>query len=300
MRAVLIALLLATSTAYAQDNAGVTEKGPTPQKAENRQADQSNSGTSQFSVPVRIVEDPQEAQRARDREDQSDKHDAEDLKAQNRAADAADRSATATEWQEYLAWWQLVLSGVGVVALVITIIYTVRATNAAVRSAESAEKAIADTREMSQRQLRAYAFVDQKRSVITLPKVGIMLGWTVRIGVIGQTPAYNMRGGVHFEVAARPLPAGFDFSNRPPVTETTMTMLPPGEDRYTFMCGGVICTQEDFDKLADGSRQLLMWGWVEYFDAFGVKRELDYAFATYGELLSRGMFFPIPDFQRAT
>lgn len=155
-------------------------------------------------------------------------------------------------------------------------------------------------RETARRQLRAYAFVDHKQTVITRPQVGIRLGWTIKIGVFGQTPAYNLRGGIHFQLVPRPLAEGFDFSKRPPVTESSVTILPPGEDRHIFICGGEICTQDDLEQLNAGTKQLLMWGWIEYNDAFGTLRKLEYAYTAYGDTLQRGMFFPLRDFQKAT
>jgi hypothetical protein len=134
MRAFIVAFLLLASTAYAQDGSGVTTEAPRHQENDDWNADNAKRDSS-FSVPVRVVDEPEDAQRARDREGASDKHDSDDLKAQQKAADAADRAATAAERQIEVAWWQL---GIGVVALLVTIWQTRRAMRAII--GESAKR----------------------------------------------------------------------------------------------------------------------------------------------------------------
>ena len=136
----------------AEDGKGVAKRPPAYEENTKRQ-----EGTKKADAPpahtephfVRIVEDPDETKRAREREADADKHEADDLIAQQRAATAAERSATSAERQEDPARWQMVFSGIGTFLVFAALILSTIATFAAV-------KAVQVTRDIGQRQLRAY------------------------------------------------------------------------------------------------------------------------------------------------
>jgi hypothetical protein len=125
------------------------------------------------ALPVRVIESSEESAHARDREQKSDQHEADDLAAQRKAADAADRSARAAEWQKIPTWVSIGVAGVGtVIALAGTImlgftLYWSRKTaEAGALSAEAAQNAVtaaqaalAHTQEISRKQIRAYVTV---------------------------------------------------------------------------------------------------------------------------------------------
>lgn len=132
MRLLLVVLFMTLATGLrAQESQGVSEESPTQKEKNQGDKQHSHPSADQFPLPVWIIEDPSEAQRTRDREAASDKHEADDLKAQERAADAAVESAASAKRQENLAKWQIGLSVAGVFALLVTIIYSIKATNAA-------------------------------------------------------------------------------------------------------------------------------------------------------------------------
>lgn len=109
------------SHAQAPDAKGVAKEPPTVETQGNGQAQRGQNYTVESPLPVRIVEDPVEAERARDRDQKSQKHDADDLEAQSKAASAAERSAAASEGQRTAADLQTVFAVVGTIALLITL-----------------------------------------------------------------------------------------------------------------------------------------------------------------------------------
>ncbi|MES0158320.1 MULTISPECIES: hypothetical protein [unclassified Mesorhizobium] len=198
MRFLFVALFMALAThVSAQETQGVTAEAPSQQESKGGKANDTQPSANEPSIPVRIIESPEETQRTRDREATSDKHESDDLKAQQEAAQAAGRSATAADRQVNAAWWQVGVGIAGIIAILVTIGFTIRATNAAVRSADLAEKAIADAREMGEAQTRAYLGVSSVEARIEMISV---LGdapasfLTIKVNVIngGVTPARNV------------------------------------------------------------------------------------------------------------
>ncbi|MER9421069.1 hypothetical protein NKI88_01240 [Mesorhizobium sp. M0317] len=195
MRFLFLALFMVLAThVSAQETQGVAAEAPSQQEGKDGKTNGTQANAGEPSIPVRIVESPEETQRTRDREATSDKHDADDLKAQKEAANAADRSATASEWQVVTAWWQVGVGIAGIIAILVTIGFTIRATNAAVRSADLADKAIADTREMGELQTRAYLAVTGGTVVYN---GGIDPQVFIRVRNAGNSPAFNVTA--HFQ-----------------------------------------------------------------------------------------------------
>ena len=138
---ILVLLVISSPHVWAQETQRVGEKTPSQEEVKNGNADSSEDNSGQLALPVIIVESPDQTKRASDREKQTDDHDQSDLVAQNAAAEAAAKSAASAERQENLALKQLWLSGVGILALIVTIIYTIKATNAATSAANTANAA---------------------------------------------------------------------------------------------------------------------------------------------------------------
>ncbi|MER9556713.1 hypothetical protein [Mesorhizobium sp. M0323] len=129
-------------------------EAPSQQEDKDGKANDTQPKSYEPSIPIRIIESPDETQRTRDREAAGDKHDSDDLKAQQKAADAADRAATAAERQVITAWWQVGVGIAGIIALLVTIGFSIRATSAAVQAANSAE----DTLKIIRATERAFVF----------------------------------------------------------------------------------------------------------------------------------------------
>lgn len=134
----------------------MAKEGPAQEEAKGGQTHSGNNGPQEFSVPVRIIEDPVQADYAKEREQKSDEHDAKDLQAQDRAANAAVESAASAQRQEYLARWQLALSVAGIIALFYTLLLSRRANKAA-------WAAVAATKITGEAQTRAYILVTEPK-----------------------------------------------------------------------------------------------------------------------------------------
>ncbi|RWD79485.1 hypothetical protein [Mesorhizobium sp.] len=233
-------------------------------------------------LPVTIVETPEQSSHSSEREAASDKHDAVDLKAQERAADAAAESAASADRQEYLARWQLGLSAFGVVSLIVTIIYSIRATNAAVRSADLAERAIVAAEEMGHRELRAYVDVAESRFEGG-PFDPLIV---VSVKNFGQTPAKDLQVRTVFDVGREPLPEPVLPEAWRPATGIP---LAPGNE-WTFRYQYVVQRALDAEG---GEPMARITGEVKYIDVTGEKRETHFRIRTAGHRLDENMvIFP--------
>ncbi|RVD66389.1 hypothetical protein [Mesorhizobium sp. M7A.F.Ca.ET.027.03.2.1] len=124
-------MVLATHVS-AQEAQRVAAEAPSQKEGKDGKAGGGENYAWKSALPVKIIEDPDEAERARDREGASDKLEADDLKAQQRAADATVESAASAKRQESLALAQIALSVAGIIALAYTLWLSRAATNAAV------------------------------------------------------------------------------------------------------------------------------------------------------------------------
>jgi hypothetical protein len=157
-----------------------------------------------FSVPVRIVDPNGEARAAEERAEAqrrdaiTNKHDTEDLIAQQKAANAAERSASSSDTQVSIGWLQLAVSLIGFIALLATLLLNRRATDAAVKATNAALEA----NKFAQSQF----IVDQRpwlrleRPVISLKehRNTFAIGLEIEAFNVGKTPAIEAE--LHFDV----------------------------------------------------------------------------------------------------
>lgn len=271
MRVILFALFMSlASHVVAQEAEGVSPESPTVQEQPNGGAGQADTP----SVPgfaVRILESAEEAEHRRDREQKSDQHEADDLAAQRKAADAAERSAATAEGQIIPTWIQAGVAVIGTAALLVTIIYSIRATRAAIRSADLAEQALAIARDTGKQQLRAYVSVSKIRFV------GLHDGPTARLEVVitnvGATPALKVRSRVWTTVGAGDS-QGRIFAGSPPDTEASVADLAQGGSFHTVETvydNDALPVSEHQHVLA-GDKNLYAVGIISYKDIFRVTR----------------------------
>lgn len=176
---------------YAQERVAVGGPAVTDEQAaqeDGTSADQSE----QPAFPVVILETREQASHATEREAKTDQHEADDLAAQRKAADAADRAATAADRQILPIWVQVSLAGVGTFLLVWTLYLNSRASRdasiaalASIRAADAAEK--------------AYLMENRPWIKITPTMIGPVdfgkreVEADFRIDNVGKSPAVNVR-----------------------------------------------------------------------------------------------------------
>lgn len=149
MRFVIVALVMVLATNVgAQEAGGVAGESPTVSKEQPGNTENPARQPKRFSVPVTIIETPEQASESARREQKTDAHEAADLDAQVRAANATERAAATAERQEIPAWAQIIIGGmstfIALVALgvsLLTAIWAIRTTRAQTRAYVHAETA---------------------------------------------------------------------------------------------------------------------------------------------------------------
>ena len=118
-----IAVWSATIVVLAQtpSGEGVSTESPAIEEQTPNSSSSSKASPPENAIPVRIIEDPIEAEHRKEREAKSDQHESDDLAAQRKAADAAWKGAIAAERQINPAWWQVGFAALGTVLLIYTL-----------------------------------------------------------------------------------------------------------------------------------------------------------------------------------
>lgn len=156
----------------------------------------------------------------------------------------------------------ILVSGVGTVALVVTVYYSRRATLAAVQASSAAQTAIGHAREASIRELRPYMVQQTTMNNRILNADGAILPVRridVRWRNEGRTPAINVRARANHLVCDGPLPADFAFPDR----DSNNAVGTIGAGR-TFDSPTANITFDEIRLLMAGKQTLHLWSWVEY------------------------------------
>lgn len=141
----------------AADNGSVDPRadGPTAESRLRAESEHNDSRSKVFSLPVRIVEEPEDAERAKTREANSDSREQRDLAAQ-------ESMANSTEEILLVSWAQIILGVVGTSALLYSLSLNRKATIASIQGVEASMAAVAEAREtnrLAAAELRAHLIV---------------------------------------------------------------------------------------------------------------------------------------------
>ncbi len=154
-------------------------------------ADVSAQGSqeTEFSVPVRIVPDKLSVQEDLRQRSAAERHDALDLEAQQRSAVATERTAIASETQVLIGWLQLIVSVIGTLGLIVTLLLTWASTKAAAAAAKAALSANQLARENFNLDQRPW--IKLERPVIQLAehRGTFAIQFSVEAINVGKTPA---------------------------------------------------------------------------------------------------------------
>jgi hypothetical protein len=138
------------------ETSGATKGSPSIKGRASSEPEKRPGATEQNPAFVRLTEDPDDARRRQAREEKAEKREADDLIALQAAASAA-------QAQVGIASWTVVLSAIGTIALLVTILFSYRSVEHASAAAEAAGDSANAARanaESSRRQERAYVFVE--------------------------------------------------------------------------------------------------------------------------------------------
>jgi hypothetical protein len=137
---VLICCGTLEARAQAPEGPGVAQGGPTPGTQADREAAQTDEGIEQeqFSIPVRILEepeDPEETERREQKERRSEEREQADLEAQRSMAESARELLRPT-------WWQVGIAGIGALLLGASLGFSAWAAKAAADAAKAAQQVL--------------------------------------------------------------------------------------------------------------------------------------------------------------
>ncbi len=205
-------------------------------------------------------------------------------------ASADCREAIATEDAANYSFGSLVVGGVQALLLfgqIIALIATIRQTRTAVkasqRSAKAAKQAVKKSDEMlvhaqasSQKELRAYVFLESAELQITGGKGTVCLKFTNA----GQTPAYGAK--IHGKIAKVFIPIPDEMPVYTGEPELSDEPIGPRMNRFKYET--VDLSQHEIAALNSGDRALVVWGIVEYRDAFQAARRTHYRYFAGGPI----------------
>jgi hypothetical protein len=199
-------------------------------------------------------------------------HDEADLCEQRRMAKAAEK---AVDW----AGWQLYVAVVGTFFLIWNLVYARRATDAAVKAAQAAEKAVEVTSDTARRELRAYVGVIEGYVENLVP--GAIPRAVVLIKNSGQTPAYKVAATT--TCAAGRFPPDRTFDVNPPENADFRSPINPGEGYTVFSPIGKQITAQQIELIEAGEGAIWAFGAIRYMDAFDEPRVTTFRLILIGE-----------------
>jgi hypothetical protein len=264
LRGCLIAVILLGFVSLALSQ-GAEQPDPPDAQADQSQPAQETPATD----PTVASEPPASADRDTKPCDNPQTREERDLCQQWRMAEGTEQLAALAARQNEIAnrqfWGTAFEIGLIIIAIFVAGWAAIQARNAVIATKETADF----TREIGQRQLRAYVvFGSSIWTEVKQPKTGKTLGYSVAIiwRNSGMTPARRCRTRVSAGDAKDDLPKDFAFSDKPlgasPQTEKSH-IGPNGEARNVV--GFTL------DKVQAAQRReikLLVWGWIEYDDIF--------------------------------
>lgn len=163
------------------------------------------------------------------------------------------------------------VSGIGTVALVITVYYSHKATNAAAEAVKIANATAQQARDMSYKELRPYIFAAGKLNIREIDKKqeNVVVGRRFEISWKneGKTPAINVASQANYILSDGDLPANFNFPNR--YSPNSVGTLGPGG---IFNSSTGHMSLDEVRSVINKKKMLYIYGWVEYDEFSGKKR----------------------------
>lgn len=245
-RLICVCLALASSPVFGQEQ---PEPNPSEQRSE------SGGETSRPPFPIVIIQPDDEAAHEQEREAKSDAHEAADLVAQQNAAAAAERSATATEWQIGPIWASVILSAAAAILSALALgtgIWTQRTVDRTTRA-----------------ELRAYVALD--KIDFRLDRATYTFVATLTFKNSGVTPAYEVLTACACKT--EPFPASDRWATELPDIGNSRGPIPPSATRIVNIVGGpnspVRLAEHEVRAIFETAHiGLWIYGRIDYIDAF--------------------------------
>ena len=230
-----------------------SEEKPINQDAESDRNQTSQDQAAHLGFPIRILEEPEQSESAIREQQEASQREIDDLQAQNLAAESAQGAFRVGVAQTVLAFF-------GTLALIYSLYLNRKATHAA-------QDAVAVTRDIGQRQIRAYLAVENVSVVVTSPFIKI--AW--EITNIGHSPAQNVKalGAWAGEIG--------EFSNTwlDEIIETPLGSIAPSGRVQNIRrtnestLPDVSLSVDQIQEIAANKRGFWVYGRIKYSDIFG-------------------------------
>jgi hypothetical protein len=207
-----------------------------------------------------------------------------------RTAQAAEKSAAASERTIGLTQVLMLLGAVATGLLLLMFIPLIMAALAARRAARADRTGVPSLDDaVREDEVRAYVDVDKLEFIETPESEGI-----VKVKVVfrntGQTPAFNMRSTAKVGIRdvadedlipVMPLPDRSANSGRPRL----------GRDATAVVIVECDSTPSLADRVMNGDATIVVWGWAEYMDVFDRRRKTAFQYLCNAETLDTGQVF---------
>ncbi len=139
-------------------------------------------------------------------------------------------------------------------------------------SAKAATESVANIKDVTARQLRAYLVANFGAVVPQDRNANYHFGVRILLVNTGNTPAYNTSFKAKADIVPFPLPDDFSFT----LPETPVASASTLGPHQNFIMSGILdrmVSDEEITEISTGpNKRLFIWGTATYEDAFGIQR----------------------------
>lgn len=213
-----------------------------------------------------------------------------DLCQQWRTAQAAEKTAAASERNLGLTRLLMLIGGLATLLLLLMFVPLLMAAAAARRAARGGAPVAAKSDGNREGELRAYVDVDKIEFIETPESEGIVkVKLTLRNN--GQTPAFKVKSAA--QVGIRDVSDEDLLPVMPLPERSSLDAARPRLGRDATAVDIVQCdsTPSLADRVMNGDATILVWGFAEYMDVFDRKRKTAFQYLCNAETLDNGLIF---------
>lgn len=259
-------LLVLSPPVYSQGNGSSGQESPSNIAAQPPSPVAPVTPTK-IESPIERIARALEAANADNNSSEKADHDKADLRAQRNMARWA-------KWMFWVAFGQAIFSAIGIAFIWYSLKLNREATNAAIKAAEAADRAVEITAQTAERQLRAYISIEadkEKKPLFAISQIRIWLKAHNR----GQTPAYKFQHHTIIRVSEYPLTKRLF---RKKIQRVAATDLGPGADLPFPIEHNIPLTEAERFGLTKRTHRIYIDGVAIYRDAFGKRRYIRYCY----------------------
>jgi hypothetical protein len=213
-----------------------------------------------------------------------------DLCQQWRTAEAAEKTAAASQRNLGLTRLLMLISGLASLLLLLMFVPLIMAALAARRAARGGAPVPATSDANREDELRAYVDVDKIEFIETPESEGIVkVKLTLRNS--GQTPAFKIKSAA--QVGIRDVSDEDLLPIMPLPERSSLDATRPRLGRDATAADIVQCdsTASLADRVMNGDATILVWGFAEYMDVFDCRRKTAFQYLCNAETLENGLIF---------